>query len=172
RTDGGAFVLCTNWRTLRECAGLLRRAFGDRGHPVLVQGEDGAPGRLLERFRADRRSVLFGVASFWQGVDVRGESLRNVIITRLPFDPPDKPLVQARHESIESQGGKPFFDDTVPRALIKFRQGVGRLIRSATDEGLVAILDPRVLTKSYGRRFLDALPEGVQVETIDSASHR
>ena len=138
----------------------------------LVQGEDGAPGRLLERFRADRRSVLFGVASFWQGVDVRGESLRNVIITRLPFDPPDNPLVQARHESIEAQGGKPFFDDTVPRALIKFRQGVGRLIRSATDEGLVAILDPRVLTKSYGRRFLDALPEGVQVDTIDSASHR
>ena len=80
--------------------------------------------------------------------------------------------MQARHEAIESQGGKPFFDDTVPRALIKFRQGVGRLIRSATDEGLVAILDPRVLTKSYGRRFLDALPEGVQVETIDSASHR
>ena len=110
--------------------------------------------------------VLFGAASFWQGVDVRGERLRNVIITRLPFEPPDRPLTQARIERIESLGGNPFMQESLPRAVIRFKQGFGRLIRSSTDTGRVVILDPRVRTARYGKLFLDALPRGVPVELV------
>ena len=121
---------------------------------------------ILERFRNEERAVLIGVASFWQGVDVRGRSLRNVIITRLPFDAPDKPIVQARHEAIQARGENPFFVDQVPRAVIRFKQGVGRLIRSGDDVGRVVVLDPRIVTKNYGRAFQRALPEDVVIEPI------
>jgi len=107
--------------------------------------------------------VLLGAASFWQGVDVRGRSLRNVIITKLPFDPPDRPIVEARAEHIRAAGGDPFSEDALPRAILRFKQGFGRLIRSATDTGQVVILDPRVHTTAYGRRFLQALPDGVPI---------
>ena len=137
------------------------------GHQVLVQNETGPRSLVLQRFRDDDRSVLFGVTSFWQGVDVRGQGLRNVIITRLPFDVPDRPIVQARHEMIEQRGGKPFFEDQVPRAVIRFKQGVGRLIRSSDDTGRVVVLDPRIVTKGYGRMFQAALPEGVEVEPLE-----
>ena len=125
---------------------------------VLVQGEI-ARGKLLESFRRDVSSVLVGTTSFWQGVDVPGESLTCVVMMKLPFAVPDDPLVQARVESLRERGRNPFNEYQVPQAVMMFRQGFGRLIRSSTDRGIVAILDPRVATKSYGETFLRSLPE-------------
>jgi ATP-dependent DNA helicase DinG len=163
-TDGGAFVLFTSFATMNAVASRITEPLVTAGHPVHVQGAGAPNAVLLRRFREDERSVLMGVASFWQGIDVRGRALRNVIITRLPFDPPDDPLVQAREELLKSQGKSAFMHDQLPRAVIRFRQGFGRLIRGATDSGRVVVLDPRIVTKPYGRAFLDALPEGIEPE--------
>jgi len=171
-TDGGAFVLFTSFSMLRTVADRLRQEFAAEGHPVFVQGSDGPPGLLLRKFRDSPRAVLFGTASFWQGVDVRGDALRNVIITRLPFEVPDRPLVQARHDRITERGGEPFRDDQLPKAVLRFRQGIGRLIRSHEDAGRVVVLDPRVVRKPYGRMFLAALPEGVQVQDLSQLDAR
>jgi ATP-dependent DNA helicase DinG len=164
-TDGGAFVLFTSFATLNQVARELEQPLARLALPLLVQGKDGSRTAILQKFREDERSVLLGAASFWQGVDVRGRGLRNVIITKLPFDPPDRPLVQARGELIQSRGGNPFMEDALPRAVLRFKQGFGRLIRSRDDHGRVVILDDRVLTTRYGRLFLDALPEGVRIHT-------
>jgi ATP-dependent DNA helicase DinG len=162
-TDGGAFVLFTSFAALDAIARRLAPALEAEGHLVLVHGRHGPRTTLLKRFRESGRAVLFGTSSFWQGVDVRGRALRNVVITRLPFDVPDRPLIKARLERIRERGGNPFIEDQVPRAVIRFKQGFGRLIRSAADTGRVVVLDPRIVTKPYGRMFLDALPEGVEV---------
>jgi ATP-dependent DNA helicase DinG len=165
-TRGGAFVLFTSFGTLYAVADRLRAQLEGEGMPVFVQGRDGSRQHILKQFVENENAVLFGAASFWQGVDVRGERLRNVIITRLPFEPPDRPLTQARLERIEDAGGNPFMHDSLPRAIIRFKQGFGRLIRSKTDTGRVVVLDPRIRTARYGKLFLDALPEGVAIEEV------
>ena len=167
RTGGGAFVLFTSFSMLHRAADALRAPLAEKEFPLLVQGRDGPRNLLLRRFRDDERSVLLGTSSFWQGVDVRGRGLRNVIITRLPFDVPDLPLLEARHQRIRDRGGDPFMEDQVPNAVIRFKQGIGRLIRSSTDTGQVVVLDSRIVTRGYGRRFMEALPPGVRILEID-----
>jgi len=151
---GRAFLLFTSHRALREAEGLLRRQIP---YPLLVQGQ--APrGELLEEFRHLGNAVLLGAASFWEGVDVRGEALSLVVIDKLPFAAPDDPVTQARSEAMRERGQNPFLDYQLPEAVIALKQGVGRLIRDPADRGVLMLCDPRLLTKSYGRLFLKGLP--------------
>jgi ATP-dependent DNA helicase DinG len=121
---------------------------------------DGLPrNQLLEEFKKDPKGVLFGAESFWQGVDVPGDALQLVIISKLPFSVPDHPLLEAKLEHIRKNGGNPFRDYQLPEAVIKFKQGFGRLIRTATDTGIVLVTDPRIVTKAYGKLFLESLPD-------------
>ena len=153
-TGGGAFVLCTSVRSMRGLAATLR---GRTPRPPLVQG-DAPKHQLLRRFRADGDAVLCATMSFWEGVDVPGNALRLVIIDRIPFLVPTDPVVVARCRAIEQENGNPFLGYTVPEAAITLKQGFGRLIRTRSDRGIVAILDRRIRTRGYGTQLLAALP--------------
>ena len=158
KTHGKAFVLFTSYRMLEAAARALTPWLAARNIALYAQSDGMPRSKMVEAFKSDVDSVIFGADSFWQGVDVPGEALSNVIIVRLPFSVPSHPLLEARLEDIRRHGGSPFVEYQVPEAVIKLKQGFGRLIRSKTDRGIVAILDPRIHTKPYGRTFLNSLP--------------
>ncbi len=157
-SDGGVFVLFTSYFLLNKVAVYLKPLMTIRSMPMLVQGEELKRTQMVERFKKDRRSVLLGTDSFWQGIDVQGDALRKVIIPKLPFAVPDRPLTEARLQRLEARGMNPFFEYSLPEAILKFKQGFGRLIRSGTDFGDVVVLDSRMVTKRYGQQFIRALP--------------
>ncbi len=158
-SHGKAFVLFTSYRLMNQVRDLMQEFFLDKKIQLLVQG-DGLPrSRMLDVFRDEIDSVIFGTASFWTGVDVPGEALSNVIITRLPFAAPTHPLTAARQEAVEAEGKNSFWHYSLPEAVLKFRQGFGRLVRNKTDQGIVVVLDRRIKKTRYGRIFLDSIPE-------------
>ncbi|MFQ5878382.1 MAG: ATP-dependent DNA helicase [Acidobacteriota bacterium] len=165
-SDGGAFILFTSYALLNRVHDSLRRDPALEGMP-LFRHERGAASSILDAFRSTRRGVLLGTLTFWQGVDVAGEALRCVILTRLPFEVPDHPLAQARAELLRGRGLDPFTEDALPDAILTFRQGFGRLIRSREDRGLVAVLDPRLLTRAYGAAFLESLPPCPRTDSME-----
>jgi ATP-dependent DNA helicase DinG len=159
RVRGGSLVLFTSYTDMRAIAAALEPVYRAAGRPFFLQGEALSRTELAKQMRELGNAVLFGTDSFWTGVDVPGDALAQVVITRLPFDPPTHPITEAKCDYIRDRGGNPFNELTLPDALIKFRQGVGRLIRTQTDRGLITLLDSRLLAKSYGRLFLDCLPQ-------------
>ncbi|HWA08903.1 MAG TPA: helicase C-terminal domain-containing protein [Opitutaceae bacterium] len=173
RVRGGSLVLFTSYTDMRAVAAALEPVYREEKRPFFMQGESLSRSELARQMRALGNAVLFGTDSFWTGVDVPGDALAQVIITRLPFDPPTHPITEARMEAIAARGGNPFNELTLPDALIKFRQGVGRLIRTRTDRGVVTVLDSRVLAKPYGRLFLEALPRpGFEQLTLANREER
>jgi ATP-dependent DNA helicase DinG len=163
-SHGRAFVLFTSYRQMETMYDFLSN---DLPYPCMKQGKGGGKSRLLEEFKITPNGVLFGTASFWQGVDVKGEALSAVIIDKLPFQVPTDPLVAARSAQIQREGGNPFSQYHVPNAILRLKQGLGRLIRSTTDRGILAVLDNRISTKSYGRLFMESLPDYEVTDRIE-----
>jgi ATP-dependent DNA helicase DinG len=157
--EGRAFLLFTSLRAMREARELLELGMKRMGmdYPLLMQGE-GSRSELLDRFRRLGNAVLLGSQSFWEGVDVRGDALSLVVIDRLPFAPPDDPVLAARIEKMNGEGRNAFMEYQVPQAVIALKQGAGRLIRDETDHGVLMICDPRLISKPYGRRIWQSLP--------------
>ncbi|HJQ69439.1 MAG TPA: ATP-dependent DNA helicase [Blastocatellia bacterium] len=165
-TQGRAFVLFTSVASMRQTYERVRALID---YPIFIQGQ-GSKAGLLDRFRRTEGAVLFATSSFWQGVDVQGEALSCVIISKLPFAVPTDPVVAARQKYIDDQGGNSFYEYSVPQAAITLKQGLGRLIRSATDRGVLSILDPRLRTKAYGKFFLQSLPPCHVTKSIEEAA--
>lgn len=161
---GNAFVLFTSYSMLKTCYQILQVRLQEHKFPVYKHGDDNRQ-TLLNKFKETDRSVLFGTDSFWEGVDVVGDSLRCVIIVKLPFKVPTEPIIQARTEAILAQGGDPFMEYSLPNAIVKFKQGFGRLIRNKNDRGCIVCLDTRLITKRYGQQFLNSLPPCQQIFT-------
>lgn len=167
--DGDMLVLFTSYAMLNRVQQALKDDRSLDGYRILAHGQDGSRSSLLEALQDGERTVLLGANSFWEGVDVKGASLRTVVITKLPFTPPTMPVESARNDLLKSQGKNAFTTSSLPQAVLRFRQGCGRLIRSNTDRGCIIILDNRILTKSYGRTFLDSLPkQPVWIDTADT----
>ncbi|MCX7713351.1 MAG: helicase-related protein [Chthoniobacterales bacterium] len=158
QTNGHALVLFTNYKYLNCSVKKLKEQFLQNGLNLLYQNHSESRSQLIHRFKTEKNSVLFGTDSFWTGVDIPGKALQNVIITRLPFPVPDHPLIQAKFQKIKNDNGDPFNELSLMEALIKFRQGVGRLIRSKDDKGILVILDSRIINKPYSNSFLQTLP--------------
>jgi len=157
KTNGKALVLFTSSYLMHTIKSEIDLSNADRKYNIFIQEPGISRKNLLEKFKSDKNSVLFGLDSFWHGVDVPGESLSNLIITKLPFLVPDHPLIQAKLEFIEKNGGNSFMEYSLPEAIFKFRQGIGRLIRSKSDSGIIVVMDIRILTKSYGKHFINSL---------------
>ncbi|MBK1879692.1 ATP-dependent DNA helicase [Pelagicoccus mobilis] len=169
KVSGGTLVLFTSYSDLRKVSDTLEAEFLKQGRPFFAQGQGMGRTDMANAFREAGNGVLFGTDSFWTGVDVPGPSLEQVIITRLPFDVPTHPIPEAKSELIKERGGNPFAELNLPEALVKFRQGVGRLIRTKSDQGIITILDSRILQKSYGRQFLQSLPKPkfIRISKVD-----
>lgn len=159
---GGVFILFTSYSMLQECYNALEQSLSQLGFPLFKQG-DSPRRQIIQQFKEQKRSVLFGTSSFWEGVDVAGDALRCVIIVKLPFQVPSDPIFEARSEKISRLGGNPFMELSIPNAIIKFKQGFGRLIRQRDDYGCIVCLDHRLLSRPYGKLFLDNLPACKQV---------
>jgi ATP-dependent DNA helicase DinG len=162
-SGGRAFFLFTSHRALKQAAALLEYRIN---FPLLIQGSK-PRAKLLEQFKRKGNAVLLGTASFWEGVDVKGEALSCVIIDKLPFASPGDPLLKARLEAITKSGGNAFFSYQLPAAVIALRQGIGRLIRDETDRGVLMVCDPRLLKRSYGQQFLDSVPPMRRTRHLD-----
>lgn len=167
RTEGKAMVLFTNSALMQSIANKVKDELKQNEIKIFVQGVSGSRKHILDSFKQDVNSVLFGLDSFWLGVDIPGESLSNLIITKLPFQVPEHPVIKARMEYIEMKGGNSFMEYSLPEAILKFRQGVGRLIRNKTDHGILVILDSRIVTKPYGKYFINSIDE-CKIEIVSS----